>query len=272
MSRWTRTVVDAGGKTSTHIMRYDLKRSGPLRTLRVVSPDREVVYLANPERSFRAERKAAGDAWQIRDDPQSSRARSYRWTLRETDRMAPVAHVSVPLLEMADSARTLVDPLSLRVTRLERIRTGGRPLIAFEFEGRQPQHPFFRKLAVQLSADDYSLVHKESVDPTGNHSRGDAVHDRHDGVPLLKSIRSGTRRDDGSQVELVLTVDDRSFEPIPAAEFTPERVLGGAPVQHIAANQRSTETPVFFRWYPLPLAVGVVSMLTGAGLLTWSRR
>jgi hypothetical protein len=270
--RRTYSDVETNGKTTTQITHSELTRSGALRALRVVLPGREAVYLASPQRSLRAARTEASKVWEVRDEPGLSPAQLYRWMIREIERMEPVVHASVPLLELSISSTTLVNPLSLRLTRLERFREGGRSLIRLEFEGRPPAHPFFRRLALQLSADDYSLVHEERLDQTENLWRVDAVHEWHDGIPLLKSLRRETRRDDGSQAKSELTVSDRSFEPIPEAEFTPERLLGEDPVQHIAAKRRSTEGSAFLRWYPLPLVAGGVSLMVGAGLLPWTRR
>ncbi len=96
-------------------------------------------------------------------------------------------------------------------------------------------------VTLQLSADDYSLVHKDSVNRMGKTWGGDTVYDSQDGVPLLKSARIKGHWDDGSTADIVLSVTDRSFEPIPDDEFAPRRLLDGAPVHHIAAKPGPSE-------------------------------
>jgi hypothetical protein len=265
--------ADAGGKPSSYARRYELKRSGPLRALKVVTRDREEVYLAHPEHSFRAERKAAGDAWEISEGPRLSDQQSYQRIVRKIDETEPVTGASAPMLELADFTTNLVNPLCLRVAALERFSENGRRFIRLEFEDCPPGHPIYRKVSLELAGDDYSPVRAESLGKTGTTQRTHwvAVHDPHDGVPVFESARSEGSDEDGRPANTVLTVTDRRFGPIPEDEFTPERLLDGAPVHHIAAKPMPSEVPSFLSWYPLPLVLGLVSLAAGASLFLWSR-
>jgi len=262
---------DAKAQTSSFLWRYELKRSGPFRTFRERFQDHEEVFLAHPEHSFRAERKSPAEAWEIHEDPSVKPEQAYRRIVREIDLMQPVYHDTVPLFSLADFATTLVNPLSLRVTRLERFTENGRRFIRIEFQDCPPGHPIYRELNLRISADDYFVVHDESVGKSGQTWRGDAVYESHDGVPLLQSLRGEGQWDDGSHATNVLTVVDRRFEPIPEDEFTPERLLGEAPVKRVGPKHDTEEVSGLLSWYPLPLVVSALSLAAGACLVPRTR-
>lgn len=265
-----RSTENANGQTSSFPWRYELKRSGALRSLRFLNKNREEVYLAHPEHSFRAERKSPAEAWEIHEDPTVKTEAAYRRILREINLQEPVYFDTVPLLSLADVATTLVNPLSLRVTQFERFTENRRRFIRLELEDCPPGHPIYRKIALRISADDYSVVHDESLTKAGKTWRGDAVYESHNGVPLLQSSRSEGQWDDGSHATNVLTVVDRRFEPVPDEEFTQERLLGDAPVHRVTRQPDPVEVSGLLTWYLLPLALSVLSLAAGACLLPWT--
>ena len=186
------TTTDEKGKISTFPWRYESRQSGPLRTFREWNKDREEVYLARPEHSFRAERQSATEAWQIREDPSVGPERAYQWIAREIDQLQPVYQDTLPLLSLADVAPGLVNPLALKVTRLERFTEKGRRLIRIELEDCPPGHPIYRNVTLQLSADDDSAVHDESVDQAGKNWRADSSYERQTAGSSAE-VRRGTK-------------------------------------------------------------------------------
>ncbi len=257
------TTTDERGQTSTFPWRYELKRSGPFRTFRERFQDHEEVYLAHPEHSFRAERKSAAEAWQIREDPSVTPERAYRWIAREIDQMQPVYQDTLPLLSLADSTTGLASPPTPKVTRLERFTENGRRLIRIEFEDCPPGH---RRLTLHLSADDFNAVHAESI------FRDEVSYESPDGVPLLRSTRSEGNWDDGNHATNVLTVVDRKLGPIAEDEFTEASLLRTDPVHRITTKPEADEVSLLLKWYWLPLVAGAFSLAAGVCLLAMSRR
>jgi hypothetical protein len=263
---------DAKGQTSEFRWRYQLLRSGPHRMFKESSKDREEIYLAHPEQSFRAERKTGADAWEIHEDPSVKPGQAYRRIVREIDLMEPVIGGTVPLISLADLATSLANPLSLRVTRLDRFTENSRPFIRLELEECPPGHPMYRKLNLRIAAEDYTVVQDESVSREGNHWSSDAAFQSGDGVPLLRSARSQGTWDDGTSATSVLTLLDRRFETVADDEFTSERLLGNAPVHLVARQPEPVEVSPLLTWYPLPLALSAISLVSGACLLLWTGR
>ena len=254
------------GSISTFPWRYEFRQSGPLLTFREWNKNREEVYLARPEQSFRAERESAAEAWQIREDPDVKPELAYGWFAREIDQMQPVFQDTVPLLSLADLATGLASPLTLKVTRLEWFTKNGRRLIRIEFESCPPGHPIYRSANLQISAEDYSAVHDESVNRSGKKWRGDVSYDFDGGVPLLKSMRGEGESEEGHHATNVLTVVDRKLGPIADEEFTEASLLGKDPVQRITRKAAADEVSWFLKWYWLPLVAGAFSLAAGVML------
>ena len=139
--------------------------------------------------------------------------------------MEPVTSGTVPLMSMADVATTLVNPLCLRVTQLERFTENGRRYIRLGFEDCPPGHPTYRKITLRVAADDFSVTHEESVGKADDTWQDDAVYQPHDGVPLLQSTRSERRWADGTRASDVLTVVERSSSPSPRTSSPPPGFL-----------------------------------------------
>jgi hypothetical protein len=267
----TYSSTEPNGQISIYPRRYEYKRSGPLRVLKVISRDREQLYLAHPEYSFQAERKAVEDAWEIRDDPRFTREKLYRRLIGHIDMMEPVTVGLAPLIELANFSTNLVNPLYLQVAKLERLSKNGRQLVRVKLEDCPPGHPIYRQISLELWADDYSLAHMEYVTDTGKTWHADAVYDAHEAVPILMSTQSESRADDGNPWKSVLTVTDRRFGLIPDDAFTPDRVLDGAAAHRVIAQPGPSESPGFFNWYSVPIILGVVFFVAGASLVPWAR-
>jgi hypothetical protein len=247
--------------------RYEMRANGSLRALRWSTPQREEVLLAHPERSLRAELEVQGGAWTIRDRPGIPPAESYRRIRHEIDSTGPVGEVMLPLLGLADMATGLVDPLCLKVTKLERCEEDRQPFIRLELEATSRGHPLFQKIRYRFAAGDHRLVHREMWNRSGHHWTEDLEYEFRDGVPLLRASTSeGRWEDDGTPARSVLTVTDRRFETVPDAEFTAEHLLQGAPVRHVSEDPAALETSRLLVWSRLPVLAGLVFLVAGAGL------
>ena len=188
----------AKGQTSSFASALRIEAVRPICALRFSNPNAEEVYLAHPVHSFCAERTSPGEAWEVHEDPGEKPELTYRRIDRQISLQEPVCFDTVPLFSLADVATTLVNPLTLKVTRLERFAENGQRFIRLELEDCPPGQPMYRKIMLRISADDSSVAHDESVTKAGNTWRGDAVYESHGGVPLLQSTRSEGQWDDGS--------------------------------------------------------------------------
>ena len=65
---------------------------------------------------------------------------------------------------------------------------------------------------------------------------------------------------------------ERNFEPVPEDEFTATRLLGDDPVRHIATAPEPVQVSALLTWYPLPIALGTVSLAAGAVMATLARK
>jgi hypothetical protein len=251
---------------------YELRSSGPLRAFHWRASQREEVLLAHPGHSFKAERWVDSETWTIRDRPGVSPEQRYRSILREIDSEEPVREATLPLLGLADSARGLVDALWLRVTRLERFQENHRSFIRLELEATPRGNPSLQKVMYQFDTADYRLVHREHWTPSEHHWQADQDFDFRDGVPLVRTGRAEGTWEDGSPTRIVMTVTDRRFEAVPEAEFTAEHLLNGARVEHLASDPVDVERFGLREWSRLPVILGLVFLLAGAGLAVMSRR
>ena len=183
------TSTDNQGKATNFVWHSEFKRSGPLRYLKCRWKDREELYLANPDHSFRAERKTTNDPWKIVEDPKLSRDQLYRRTCGQIDQIAPTTWASIPLFGLSDVAKTLMNPLILRVSKLERYRENDQRVIRLELEDDMQGESIYGKVMLQLSADNFSVLREETRKKKEGIWRGDATYDLRDGVPFLKSTR-----------------------------------------------------------------------------------
>ena len=91
-------------------------------------------------------------------------------------------------------------------------------------------------------------------------------------MPLLQSLRGEGQVDGGTPGKTTFTVIDRKFEPVPEDEFTPERLLGDAPVKRVGPEQDPVEVAGLLRWYPFPILLGALSLAAGGLIAALARK
>ena len=116
----------------------------------MVYPEREEVYLAHPQHSLRAERTPRGDAWKIDELRRLPREQSYRQISSEIEEREPVTGSISALSGLAFPFMCAVNPLSMKVTKLEQVSEDGRPCVRVELEDCPPGHPLYRSAKVRL--------------------------------------------------------------------------------------------------------------------------
>jgi hypothetical protein len=123
----------------------------------------------------------------------------------------------------------------------------------------------------EFDAADYRLVHREHWTPSERHWQTDQDYDFRDGVPLLRTGKSEGTWEDGTPTRIVMTVTDRRFDAVPEAEFTAEHLLNGEHVEHLASDPLDGERSGLREWSRLPVILGLVFLVAGAGLAVTSR-
>src|SRR5205814_2879467 len=137
---------------------------------------------------------------------------------------------------------------------------GGRRFVRVRLEDRTPAAGVpWRSLTVVLSADDHFAVRSHALErPGGSKLQGEFAYDVHHGLPVVRSLLNASTEPDGTRTASSFTVVDRRFEPTPEVEFSPERLLAGAPVHTIVEpDPYARKARTLARWYWVPLAAGV---------------
>ena len=267
--------TDQGGKTTEFVEQLESNRSGEFRSLRTHSKNGDSVYLAHPRHSFQAHRKTASDAWEIRESPGTSLERSYRRILGAIDERDPWIRIRMAtgLLTVVEELRNHVDTSAITVVELARITEGGRRFIRVRLEDHSPIRAAWRSFTLILAADDHFAVRSDEIElSTAMTLSGEFDYDRHQGLPILRSIRNSGIAADGTHTTSGYTVLARRFEPTPEAEFTQQRLLGGDPVRTIAEPDPYAEEPsALLRWYWLPFVAGALCLILGAVSLLGAR-
>ncbi|MFO0887745.1 MAG: hypothetical protein U0790_01220 [Isosphaeraceae bacterium] len=254
---------------------YAVKRNGPLIAYRRTIPGRgETALLARPGQSFGADRPV-DESWvaQARGGMSpEQRERSVAQRIREDQ---PVPQVMLPLFGLADIATLLVDPLGVRVARLERSRDGDGPFVRLELEETRPQALQFRRMSLRLDGSDFRVLHREWESSKGYHWEEDVTYDSRDGAAVPRTTRSRGTWEDGTPARSELTVTECRFEEVPESEFTAEALLDGEPLRTVPDEEApASETPGIAGWYRLPLVAGFVSLVAGGAIAmaSWRHR
>jgi hypothetical protein len=260
------STTDPGGTTTDFEEHSEFRRSGPFRSQHIRSRDREEVKLAHPGRSLEARRKGPGDAWEVRQFPTVSPERSYRRMLSAIDRRESVTKMAAALLSLAEDLQDRADISAIVVAKLERFTAGVRRFVRVRLEDRTPAAGVpWRSLTLILSADDHFAVRSHELERSGGSKlQGEFAYDVQHGLPVVRSLRNTSTAPDGTRTTSSFTVVDRRFEPTPEAEFSPERLLAGAPVRTIVEPDPSGRDPVTFAsWYRVSFVVGALCLAGG---------
>jgi hypothetical protein len=269
-------VADGHGKSFAETTRLEYRRSGDLMSLHATSPGREAVLLATPVHSVEARRRKDRPRWEIsdplRDDPALAYRRISKWIM-EGD---PVYEAAFLLRDTAEKTKVLVDA-TYAVTALERFSESGRPLMRVRLEDTSPRAAFWRSVTFFIAADDHLAVRSaEVIFADGSRRQTGFTYDHEAGLPVLGSSRRDEAFTGGRTQGEVTRIVARRFGPVPASEFTEERLLDG-PVVHKPApsDEEQYKDPVTFAdWYRAVFVAGLVSLALGllAGALGGFRR
>ena len=83
-----------------------------------------------------------------------------------------------------------------------------------------------------LAADDLHAARTKRIEGVGQGwatYQSEFTYDRHEGIPVLRSMHVTTQRPDGSRGTVDLKVVERRFGSIPEEEFDPDLFLDGPP-------------------------------------------
>ena len=265
--------TESSGKTTDFTEQLESRRTGQWCSLHTRSKDSESIYLAHPRGSFVARRKGAGDAWEVRETSGTTPEQKYRRILAEIGRREPWTGMAAGLLTVAEELGGRADLSPIAVVELTPFVEDSHRFVRVRLEDRTPAGMPWHGWTLVLAADDHFATRSDEIElTTGMKLTGEFVYDRHDDLPVIRSIRNTGLGADGGRTSSRFTVLDRRFDPTPEAEFTREHLLAGAPVRTIIDPDPFAEEPsLLMRWYWLPIAAGVVCLLLGAGLRLFIR-
>jgi len=264
----TEVLPDGERRVETESQRLYVMRSGPIRSLRFRWPDSETAYLAHPQQSFQARRIEPNGPWQIEDNPKLDPERAYRSALATIDRLEE-STLQPPALGSLSQDLENNGSQHLVVTRLERFTLWTRPFVHLRIEDHSPADRIapWRAVSYVLAADDLLAVRSCEYEDTGSKGyrlRTEVAYDRHDGIPVLRSIDLCLTSPEGSKRQSKVAVVERQFGPVPDEEFAPERLLDGPRahkvVEHVPLPENARS---FADWYWVLLIVGAVCLVGG---------
>ncbi len=212
------------------------------------------------------------------DESKRTRDQSYQRALSRIDSIDTVRYNTALLLGMSEEFFNR-DHEGIFVTDLERVTEKGRPIVRVRLEDRLPPdwRPPWRVATFKLVPDDLYVaesVRLEGVSWSQGTQQSDFEYDHQDGIPLLRAAHTTTNASDGSHGTIEMTITDRQFGPVPEEDFDPERFLDGPQVREAAEPEPFANPPNrLMQWSWLPIAVGAICLLAGAGLriATWHR-
>jgi hypothetical protein len=263
--------TDEHGQVQTFTQHARLVCSDRFRSLWVKTRDGEEVYLAHPARSLAARRQSPGEPWESEHDPAVSSQRLYERILRTIEREHPFRHFSpAALLELSEALGRRADVGSVAVTALERFTENGRHLFRVRFEDRSPTDGFpWRSITYLFGADDLFMLRSFEYAFRDGTLKGEVGYEVRNGIPVLRSAQTSNA---GKRTRSRFTVVECDFEPTPEKEFAPEHILDGPVVRKLASPQLPPRESSIWDWYAVPLILGVVNLVGGAGtVLRWHR-
>jgi hypothetical protein len=156
------------------------------------------------------------------------------------------------------------------VAGLERFAEDGRPRVRVRIEDRWPGgYVRWRGATFILAADDLYAVQSDQFEGVGQDKetyRREYAYDRHEGIPVLRSVRTTATTPAGEGWTSDLKVVERRFGPIPEEEFDPDRFLDGPQVTAAAFDPYAGEPSVLERSFWVPFPLGALGLIGGAAL------
>ena len=252
-------------------------RSGEFASLRRRSSGHELAFLAHPRRSIQADRAAPDRPWEYEDAAIRTPDQARHRALRRINEFDAAGRRSVALVALTDDIARLDLVDHLVVTALDRFTEADRPRVRVRIEDHSPadRRRYWRAVTYVLAADDLYAVQSERaevVEPVNTTYRSSFTYDRHEGIPVLRSVQFSTDSPSGSRSTSELKVVERRFGPIPESEFAPESFLDGLKPNGISREQvKEPSTATILDWYWLALGGGGISLAGGSGLALGSR-
>jgi hypothetical protein len=112
-------------------------------------------------------------------------------------------------------------------------------------------------------------VQSDQVEGVGQHKetyRTEYTYDRHEGIPVLRSMHTSATAPEGAAWTVDVKVVECRFGPIPEAEFDPDRFLEGPQVKAPIFDPYAGEPSMLERWYWAPFPIGALGLVGGAAL------
>ncbi|MGO9463824.1 MAG: hypothetical protein ACLQVF_06670 [Isosphaeraceae bacterium] len=266
------SATDGEGQTQRVGFEVQSLRSGEFASLRRRDSGRELALLAHPRRSIVARRAAPGEPWTLEGGSRLTPDQFRHEVLRRMDDHDPAGRPAAGLIALADDLPGFRQIDAFVVAAFERFTEGDRPRVRIRIEKRSPAawRPDWRALTYVLAEDDLFAVQSERAEGVGPDSttyQSSFNYDRHQGIPVLRSVQAAFDLPGGSRGTSELKVVERQFGPISEEEFDPDRFLDGPQVKDAQAEANVDEPSRLQRWYWLPLPIGALGLIGGAILL-----
>ncbi len=191
---WSGSTTDDKGRTSPESFQVHLRRSGEFASVRRPSSHGELAYLAHPRRSILA-RLPITPPWEVEDESKRTPEQSYHHALDRIDDFDVVGReLTAPLIALAWEHGDLGLPERLSVAEIERFEEDGRPRVRVRLvDPSAVKRGPWRAATYVLAADDLYAIQSEQTDDVGRDGgtyRSAFAHDRHEGIPVLRSVRT----------------------------------------------------------------------------------
>ena len=273
--QWQHEFVDVDGQIYHRSRQWKSIRSGEYLRLLVKYDNLDRVYLAHPQNSLSAKRTSEEKPWQLRPSDNSTAQLAYRQTRRRINASEYHRTVATILLSEDFPVRSISNGLVL--ADWQSYRKADESLIRLRFENRRPRESLrWRAATFVLAEDDCFALRWKEVEYAGDSgsavSRTELAYDRHNGLPVFRSMTTTQRSSSGSESKTVWRVIERDFGPTPEEEFTAERVLGTNFIESPPPSTKNDAAGPFAIWYQAFLLAGVISLPAGLVLLSWTSR
>jgi hypothetical protein len=163
------------------------------------------------------------------------------------------------------------------VAGLERFTENGRPRVRVRIDDRSPadgSDPWRSKTFVLAADNMYATLSERSEG--GNREIGayqsEFTYDRHEGLPVPRSVHATTTAPDGAPGTIDLRFVERRFGPVPEVEFDPDRFLDGQQTTITDPDPYTDDPSALGRFSWLPFPIGALCLVTGAAISLGARR
>jgi hypothetical protein len=270
-SVWTGSTTDTEDQRDISTYEVHVVRSGEFASLRHRSSGHELAFLAHPRRSIRARRPAPDQPWVLEDDSRLTPPQLRHRILQRIADLDVAGRRSAALIALADDLPRFRGIDAFAVTAFEQFTESGRPRVRVRIENELPTSNAFewRVDTYVLAADDLYAAQSERAEGVGPGNKTyqmDFTYDRHEGIPVLRSIQTLVHSSDGSHWTSELKVVNREFAPIAEEDFDPDLFLDGPQTKEIRPDLNADEPSLLQRWYWLTFPIGALGLFSGVAL------